>query len=58
VPPSALYDTSGGQACLLAPESPIPVEVVASQLGEVMVTAENLPAEVTTHPGPHPAPCR
>lgn len=58
VPPSALYDLSGGDACVLGPASPVAVRVIASQLGEVMVTAATLPTEVATRPGDHPAPCR
>ncbi len=58
VPPSSLYDLSGSDACLLAPTSPLAVRVIASQLGEVMVTSEKLPTEVAPYPGDHAPPCR
>lgn len=57
VPPSALYDISGVSACLLAPTAPVAVQIVASQLGEVMVTAPHLPTSVASHPS-HGQPCR
>lgn len=57
VPPSALYDISGVSACLLAPTAPVAVQIVASQLGEVMVTAPQLPTSVASRPSDG-QPCR
>lgn len=60
VPPSALYDVAGTQACLRVPNDRLAVSIIASQLGEVMVTAPQLPTRVSlgTGNGDGDRPCR
>lgn len=38
VPPSAIYDASGGLGCVSVDAKPVPVSIVASQLGKTMVS--------------------
>ncbi|MCA5891938.1 hypothetical protein LEP48_01055 [Isoptericola sp. NEAU-Y5] len=58
VPPSALYGLDGTAACLLADGVPLPVEVVASELGQSLVSADPSPARVQIDAGQDSAPCR
>ncbi|MBT1172068.1 hypothetical protein JS528_01560 [Bifidobacterium sp. MA2] len=41
VPPSAIYAASGGKACVSVDAKPVPVTIIASQLGRTMVAADD-----------------
>lgn len=58
VPPSALYAMTGSSGCVLADGSATRVEVVASELGQSLVTAEVLPRQVQVDPGRDAPACR
>jgi peptidoglycan hydrolase-like protein with peptidoglycan-binding domain len=51
VPPSALYGLAGSGGCVLVGGTPTWVQVVASELGQSLVTADPLPGEVRVAPG-------
>jgi peptidoglycan hydrolase-like protein with peptidoglycan-binding domain len=51
VPASALYGLTGTSGCVLADGSPLAVKVVASELGQSLVTAARLPERVQIEPG-------
>jgi hypothetical protein len=57
VPAAALYRVKGATGCVLAPDEPVAVRIVASQLGETMVTAAGLPERVRLYPGEDAGPC-
>ena len=57
VPPSALYDLTGSLGCILADGEPMPVEVIASELGQSLVATPAPVRTVTVRPG-EPVPCR
>ncbi|MDR1077282.1 MAG: peptidoglycan-binding protein [Propionibacteriaceae bacterium] len=56
-PAAALYDVSGGQACLATDQGPLRVEVVASEFGLTLVRADRLPERVWSPAGPAAEPC-
>jgi hypothetical protein len=59
VPPSAVYGVSGGEGCVMGADGPVPVRVVASQLGETFVAPSGgLGLTVVEVPAPEGAgPC-
>jgi hypothetical protein len=57
VPPSALYGVEGVNACIMDAQGPLPVRIIASELGETMVTGETLPTRVAIDPGTGGQPC-
>lgn len=57
VPPAALYDIQGAQACLAVDGSPQAVTIIASQLGKTMVQAGGAPPAHVDVP-PEEKPCR
>ena len=59
VPPSALYDMSGGTACVTVKGEPTPVTIIASQLGKTMVSPDGVDPFPTVDVSPATsAPCR
>ena len=50
VPPSALYSLSGSHGCVIGDGAPMSVQVVASQFGQTLVTADRLPTMVVVLP--------
>ncbi|MBT1170475.1 hypothetical protein [Bifidobacterium sp. SO4] len=44
VPPSAVYDATGGSGCVSVDAKPVPVTIVASQLGKTMVSVDGASA--------------
>lgn len=59
VPPSALYDMSGGTACVTVTGEPTPVTIIASQLGKTMVSPDGVNPFPTVDVSPATsAPCR
>lgn len=59
VPPSALYDMSGGTACVTVKGDPTPVTIIASQLGKTMVSPDGVDPFPTVDVSPATsAPCR
>ena len=58
VPPSALYSLSGSHGCVVGDGSPLAVQVVASQFGQTLVTADRLPTSVVVLPPEGTASCR
>lgn len=44
VPPSAVYDATGGAGCVSVDAKPVPVTIVASQLGKTMVSVDGASA--------------
>jgi peptidoglycan hydrolase-like protein with peptidoglycan-binding domain len=57
VPPSALYTVNGATACVLDSGTALPVEIVASELGQTMVSGGVLPNRVELSPVPEANPC-
>ncbi|PLS29596.1 hypothetical protein [Bifidobacterium parmae] len=59
VPPSALYRTSGGTACVSVKGEPTPVTIIASQLGKTMVSPDGVDPFTTVDVAPTTSkPCR
>ncbi|MBX6750555.1 MAG: peptidoglycan-binding protein [Micromonosporaceae bacterium] len=61
VPPGAIFGIADGTGCVLADGQPRPVRVVASSLGQTMVTFDAGPAPTYVElplPGEVPPPCR
>lgn len=58
VPASALYEVAGKLACVLTPDGPASIQIVASQFGVTMVQSETAFTQVTANPAKDAASCR
>jgi peptidoglycan hydrolase-like protein with peptidoglycan-binding domain len=58
VPATSLYAIKGIDACVTSDSGPLAVMIVASELGETLVSAQVLPNEVAMYPDEDAAPCR
>jgi hypothetical protein len=57
VPPSSIYGVDGDVGCVVDAVGPLAVKIVASELGETMVTGEVLPHRVSISPPSEAVPC-
>jgi hypothetical protein len=58
VPAGSLYSINGATACVVDDSGPLAVNIVASELGETLVSASVLPRQVLLYPDEDATPCR